>query len=210
MRLVAVKSFLERIARRTFNYLIQYQNRYKSVAPYLGKSVLDIGCGSGALIPFLEKGSSYIGIDIREDRINRLKSRYPNHTFYRMDFDREPLPEAVTGSQFSSILLLSLIEHLQNPDFVLSQCHNLMNDTTRLIIITPTPVGDLVHRAFEKVWGDPIKDPYYCPHLRTYSRDAIYAMCKAHRLVCKYYRQFPWHRQFHLAIYARDSALVKE
>ena len=168
------------------------------MAPYLGKNVLDMGCGTGDLIPFLEEGSSYIGIDVLEDRINRLKTQYPNYTCYTMDFDREPLPEAVTGSQFTSIVLLSVIEHLQNPDFVLEQCQNLMNDTTNLIIITPTPVGDLVARAFEKIWRNP-PDPY--PHFRVYTRDALDSLCKAHGLECQYYRQFPWHRQAHLAIY---------
>ena len=196
--MVPANSFLERIVRRTFNRLVQYQGRYESTAPYLGRNVLDVGCGGGALIPFLEEDSCYIGIDILEDRIDRLRTQYPSHAFYRMDFDREPLPEAVTGSQFSSIVLLSVIEHLVKPDFILSQCRNLMNDTAHLIIITPTPVGDVVSRAFERIWLHPADPP---PPLGAYGRDARDSLCKAQGLVCKYYRRLCWHRQIHLAIY---------
>lgn len=195
---MAVKKSLELVARRIFSCLIQYQNRYMAVSPYLGESVLDIGCGYGDLIPFVEEAASYIGIDVRDESITHCKSRYPDYIFYCLNFEREPLPEPVTGTHFSSIVLLSVIEHLQDPDFVLEQCRNLMNSKTNLIIIVPTVIGDFVARAFEKIWFNP-SDPY--PHLRAYTRDTLDSTCEAHGLTVKHYERIGWHRQIHLAIY---------
>ncbi len=203
---MGIKS-IPNIARRIFTYLIQLQSRYSSVAPYLGKSVLDIGCGSGDLIPFLEEGASYIGVDARDDRITRCKPLYPNYIFYCLNFEKDLLPKLITTTHFSSITLLSVIEYFHNPDFVLERLRSLMDDDTRLIIITPTPVGDLVARAFERIWrrhADPI------PHLRAYGVDALDSICKSHGLIVKYRSGIGWHRQFHLAIYARASDPAKK
>jgi len=198
VRLVVVKKPLELIARRVFSHLVQFQNRYMAVSPYLGESVLDIGCGYGDLIPFLEEAASYIGIDVRCDRITHCKSQYPDYTFYCLNFEKDPLPGPVTSTHFSSIVLLSVIEHLRNHDFVLKQCRNLMNSTTNLIIITPTVIGDFVARAFEKMWFNP-SDPY--PHLQKYTKDTLDSICEAHGLTARHYKRIGWHRQIHLAIY---------
>lgn len=53
------------------------------------KSVLDIGCGTGDLIPLLEERCSnfkYRGIDINADFITEAKKRYPSHNFSSGEF----------------------------------------------------------------------------------------------------------------------------
>lgn len=47
---------LQRNARRAFSFLTQAHRKYRLVAPYLGESVLDLGCGWGALFPLYKQG----------------------------------------------------------------------------------------------------------------------------------------------------------
>jgi SAM-dependent methyltransferase len=61
-------------------------------------SVLDLGCGPGLLVPYLEErfGSGvadYLGIDISGDLIRHATGLFPARAFMVRDILREPLPE---------------------------------------------------------------------------------------------------------------------
>lgn len=188
----------KRAARQWFNFLTQAHDKYRLIASYLGESVFDLGCGSGTLIPFLRAKARYIGVDADAEAISRLRSQHPHHLFYCRDLDKDALPNF--GAPFSSIVLIAVIEHLKNPDFVLHQCQGLMNDNTVLIITTPSRVGDFASRVFEGIFGNR-KDPH--PHVAIYNRERLDRLCQAQGLVPKHYQRLCWHRQVHLAIYAR-------
>jgi 2-polyprenyl-3-methyl-5-hydroxy-6-metoxy-1,4-benzoquinol methylase len=180
--------------------LTQYHKKYQVMAPYLGVSVLDIGCGNGPLIPFLPEGASYVGVDVSLESINSLKAQHPEYAFHCLDLEKQSLP--VNGS-FSTIVFSAVIEHLENPAFFLHQCQLLMNDDTRLIITTPTSLGDLVSRTLERVlfrdaW---MKDAH--PHVRHYSRKELLSLAETHGMVCTHYCSLGWHRQNQLAIYGK-------
>lgn len=195
--------FYKRRVRKVFNFLAQAQDKYAVVAPYLGKCVLDLGCGSDALIHFLRPEARYVGIDVRPEAIDYLKSQYPQHLFYCLDLDKDALPDLDTYMPFSSIVLLSTIEHLHNPDFILHQCLGLMNDATLLVITTPTKIGNSVSTAVETMLGKPKASVAY-PHVREYSRDDLVSLCKAHGFVLKHYRRLHWHRQKQLFIFQKQ------
>ena len=57
----------------------RFEVLFRDINPY-GKKILDIGCGLGDLISFLDKKTDknfdYIGIDIAEKLINEAKKSY--------------------------------------------------------------------------------------------------------------------------------------
>jgi SAM-dependent methyltransferase len=60
-------------------------------------SLVDVGCGPGMAIPFLEErfGSSmqqYCGIDISDQLIGAALQRWPKYTFQVQDLIKDPLP----------------------------------------------------------------------------------------------------------------------
>lgn len=72
------------------------------------RSVLDIGCGDGAITGFLklDNNISYIGIDVVEDLIERNKAKYPCHNFFKLNAVIDPLPEV------DLILCKDVLQHL--------------------------------------------------------------------------------------------------
>lgn len=190
------------VSRRMIDRLTQYEEKFRAIAPYLGMSVLDIGCGNGMLIQFLPNGASYVGIDISPDSVSYLRSRYPEYAFHCLDLDKDSLVGSVGNRLFSTIVSSAVIEHLNNPDFFLHQCQLLMDSDTQLIITTPTGLGDLVSRAFEKLLMKPgSKDSH--PHVRHYSRKELASLGNALGLACTHYQRLGWHRQNQLAIYSK-------
>lgn len=56
-----------------------------------GKSILDIGCGLGDIIPYLEQKSpnfKYTGIDLLPEFIERAQEKYPQHSFIAGDYKK--------------------------------------------------------------------------------------------------------------------------
>jgi 2-polyprenyl-3-methyl-5-hydroxy-6-metoxy-1,4-benzoquinol methylase len=75
-----------------------------------GTKVLDIGCGTGFWIEYLvEKGADFVyGIDITKKSINKLKERYPNLEFKKVDFGKEGID---LGRKFDLAIAIDVIYH---------------------------------------------------------------------------------------------------
>ncbi|GAH21686.1 unnamed protein product [marine sediment metagenome] len=70
----------------------------------VGKSVLDIGCGTGDLYPYL-KGVKYLGVDQSEDMLKRAKARNPSAKFVSQNLYDMHLPK------FDTVVALDLLHH---------------------------------------------------------------------------------------------------
>jgi 2-polyprenyl-6-hydroxyphenyl methylase / 3-demethylubiquinone-9 3-methyltransferase len=91
-----------------------------------GLNILDIGCGGGLISePMSRLGGNVTGIDASEKNIkvanihskkNKLKINYLNKS-----------PEQLkSGEEFDVILNLEIVEHVENVNFYIKSCHNLL------------------------------------------------------------------------------------
>lgn len=71
------------------------------------KSVLDIGCGTGALVEYINP-SSYLGIDINEDFIKLAKKKYPEFNFKVVNIVDDRFP----AGRFEYIFIMNVLHHL--------------------------------------------------------------------------------------------------
>lgn len=80
--------------------------RYRQIVADLdldGKSILDIGCGMGDILPYIYSKApnfEYLGVDRNEDFINIAKKRYEGHNFRVFDPFKENL-----GQTFDVVIL---------------------------------------------------------------------------------------------------------
>jgi len=59
-------------------------------------TILDFGCGCGHLLEYIQQKKiniEYSGLDISEKYVNYCKSKYPYHTFYKIDVLKEQIDE---------------------------------------------------------------------------------------------------------------------
>lgn len=103
---------------------------------FIGKQVLEIGCGNGG---FAQKVSSHFhleriyGIDISADAINAACGR--GIIASRVNLDLEDLPfEEVS---FDTVICGDVIEHLISPDHLLEEIHRVLKAQGHLLITTP-------------------------------------------------------------------------
>jgi len=162
------------------------RQRNAVVAPYIRGDVLDIGCGYGSAIPFVAPHGRYVGVELHVDLVTWLRQTFPEHEFHQRDIEREPL--ALGEARFDTVLIVAVIEHLVRPAWVLTQVHGHLRPGGRLIVTTPTPLGEAIHR-----WGthiglfceDAVED-----HKRFYDRQAMEVLLSTCGFHIADYRRF--------------------
>ena len=100
--------------------------------------VLELGCGYGAtylvaLQPFLRRA---IGVDFHiEPKLHRL----PGYIFYEGPIE-EMLPR-LEGEQLDVVMLISVLEHLREPQAILESVWSMLKPSGLLLINVPTWFG---------------------------------------------------------------------
>ncbi len=98
-------------------------------------SVLDLGCGDGRLLDFIPTvGVEYLGLDASSGRIAEAEGRWAGELFRVADL-YDPLPARPAG--WSLICLFEVLEHLANPQAVLSAARRALFPGGRLIGSVP-------------------------------------------------------------------------
>lgn len=136
----------QRVEGRLGDLLSRWRSR--KALPWVGKRVLDLGCGKGTILRYLEPGVRYTGVDRDAQNILMLRELYPQHEFYVADLDGG-LPPLRPG--YDTVLLLAVIEHLRDPQTLLLRCNGLLRAGARVVITVPTRWGEMVHRLMGKL-----------------------------------------------------------
>ena len=157
------------------------------------KSVLDVGCGNGALLGELEKRSllQLVGIDLSEFVIKENGARFPRFRFYAMDVSKRALEE-----EFDLVICSEVLEHIDN---IAAALVNLRQMCRRYLIIT-VPTG----RVF------PIDQKM--GHVRHFSADDIRDYLKMNGLRVLLLKKwgFPFHTLYKHLINLRPNACLDQ
>lgn len=118
----------------TNGYLKMYADKFinSNIQDNTVVSLLDIGCGSGNMIPFLNKNINYTGIDYEQDYINYAVKKYPNCKF---------LCNSVTDNikldeKFDFVVAEAILTNLDDSkaECLLNIIKNYAKDNCRIII----------------------------------------------------------------------------
>ncbi len=96
--------------------------------------ILDIGCGTGGMLPLLSAYGRVTGIDPAEDAIRYSKQRYESMAeLQQVDFPRE-LP---AGRDFDLVTLFDVLEHLDDDARALVVASSLLRPGGQILITVP-------------------------------------------------------------------------
>jgi len=103
------------------------------------KSILDLGCGNGALVNLLiDKNFNAYGTDASLTGIEIASRIYPNR-FAVQDLSSDDLPSSLKQINFDTIISTEVIEHLYDPRKFIGFCKNVLqrNGGGEIILSTP-------------------------------------------------------------------------
>lgn len=135
-----------------------------TIAPFVGKRVLEIGAGIGNMTRLLAPGRDlYCASDIDGEHLSRLKARLchrPNVRVTRIDLTRgedfEPLRETV-----DTVVCLNVVEHVEDDLSALRNLHRVLAPGGRAVVLVPQGQG--IYGELDRVLG----------HWRRYSEQEL-------------------------------------
>jgi 2-polyprenyl-3-methyl-5-hydroxy-6-metoxy-1,4-benzoquinol methylase len=127
-------------------------------APY--DRVLDFGCGSGVMLPFLSKvGQSVVAADVDLVALEHMMSHVPLSPNVRiLDLSAEPISQQASSS-FDLIVALDVLEHVRDLGETADQLLRLLKPGRQLIVSGPTE--SLLYRFGRKLAGPEYSGDYH-------------------------------------------------
>jgi len=123
--------------------------RLSRVRNFLGKHVLDVGCGHGNLLEYLPPGVERIVLlDRSPDRLPEVKGRL-SKTNVKADFLIENIDQPslhLNLEPFDTVVMSAALEHLKFPETALRHLYTLLRPNGRLVLTIPVPLGGKLHR----------------------------------------------------------------
>jgi len=161
------------------------RQRRRVVSPYIHGDVLDLGCGITDIWALLRPDQHYVGVEGHPGMLCWLRENRPGYEFHRRDLDKD---ELALERQFDTILLLAVIEHLKKPDRILAQIPRYLKLDGKLLITTPSPLGDVIHKIGARIglfYMEAVRE-----HETIFTYDALRARLERTGLKVIYYQSF--------------------
>ncbi len=146
-------------------YRVRREIVHKIIKEYVGKnkdlSILDVGCGTGALIKELERYGAVYGIDFSEEAVSYCRSRGIKNV-EKSIVEKIPYPE----DYFDVVLAMDVLEHIPDDRVGLREIYRVLKPGGLLVIFVP---------AFMFLWGT---TDVISQHYRRYSQSEIVGKTK--------------------------------
>ena len=122
-----------------------------------GGLVVDLGCGFGALAePVADAGLGYVGVDVQADGLEDLERRgfrTAQHDLTDLDGLEKLLLDVAEDARVAAVLMLDTLEHLPQPDTVLSRLHDLAGRLGSPVLLVSVPNVTHIDVAAKLVMG---------------------------------------------------------
>jgi len=133
-------------------------NYIQGSAPY--ERILDFGCGSGVMLPFLAQHSNHVtALDVDLIPLNRVKQHIPlpeNVTV--LDANQTPISQ-LSAKSFDLINALDVLEHVADLPSTLSELLSLLKLGGQLIVSGPTE--NILYQIGRKLAGPEYSGEYH-------------------------------------------------
>lgn len=156
------EEFWERHAPKDFmrlDYQLTHPARKKvyEVASKWGTSVLDVGCGTGIDYPgFIERGMTYVGVDITPKFVNRFKELHPEANVHlgsslNLRFRDDFVHVVYSGG---------MIQHM-HPDEYPKAIRSMWRICEKGLILTTSKTFNPKRNTIQKIRGGQVYDNHY-------------------------------------------------
>jgi len=136
---------------------------FDQMRPFLGKRILEIGCGLGNLAHYLIRGEVVVGIDISAESIDQVRARYAAHPQVQAlvyDIADETCLE-LGRFRFDTAISINVLEHIEDDQRALSHMWYLLQPGGVLLLVVP---------AFDWLYGSMDRS---IGHFRRYNKQGL-------------------------------------
>lgn len=129
---------------------------------YRGAKVLDVGSGTGVLIPFIiskiESSGKLVCLDISEKMLSIAAVKFPRNSYPNIDFTCMDILNYETDERFNFIICYSSFPHFINKERSIKRMSSLLLKWGKLIIAHSQSRKEI--NSFHKKRGEPVSKDY--------------------------------------------------
>jgi ubiquinone/menaquinone biosynthesis C-methylase UbiE len=135
---------------------------FERIKPWLGKRILEVGCGTGNLTRLLLRAGEVIASDINPTYLQIVEKKFHGNSNLKelLHWDAEKDTEK-EGFPVDTILCSNVLEHIKNDELVLKKFYRLLPQKGKLILLVPAL--KILYNSFDKGLG----------HFRRYDRKEL-------------------------------------
>jgi 2-polyprenyl-3-methyl-5-hydroxy-6-metoxy-1,4-benzoquinol methylase len=152
---------------------------YKSIQRFIGKRVLDIGSGEGIFLEYLQKNHNgqlvLSALELSSVAAEKGQKRNPAVNYKIGSADDK---YAFKDSEFDTIFMTDVIEHLVDVDEAISECGRVLEQGGKIILITPNfnlPKKIFIATFFWEKFFHPTN-----PHIRFFTQKSLDSIFEKH------------------------------
>jgi len=121
---------------------------FDSFRPYIGKNVLEIGCGIGNITRYLVTAcETLIGIDTSETFLKHLKIDHPDLELYNFDVSDAGITK-LSDKNIDTVVCINVLEHIKDDVATLQNMFNLLKPEGHLLLFVPAL--DFLYNVIDK------------------------------------------------------------
>lgn len=112
---------------------------FEKIRPWLGKSILEAGCGIGNLTGLLLSHGRVIVADMNEGYLRIVENKFRGHPNLKkvLLWDIQQKPPENPGLLIDTIVCSNVLEHTEDDDAVLKNFYRLLPGGGRIIVLVP-------------------------------------------------------------------------
>jgi 2-polyprenyl-3-methyl-5-hydroxy-6-metoxy-1,4-benzoquinol methylase len=136
---------------------------FEKIKPYLGRDILEVGCGIGNLTDLLLSQGKVIATDVNEDYLRTVKNQYPGHPNLKgvLIWDIQQALSKNFSTPIDTIVCSNVLEHIEDDNAVLKNFYHLLPVGGKLIILVPAL--KVLYNVLDRQLG----------HFRRYNREEL-------------------------------------
>jgi|TARA_Y100000310_G_scaffold65022_1_gene60556 2-polyprenyl-3-methyl-5-hydroxy-6-metoxy-1,4-benzoquinol methylase len=124
---------------KSYPFIIRLQKTLNLLNDISNKKICDLGCGTGALIPFiLKKRGNYTGVDFSEKMLDFIKARYPKEiSENKIELILSDIDNFDELKSFDIFIGLGFIEYFEDPEKIIRKLYKILPSGGHLILSFP-------------------------------------------------------------------------
>lgn len=130
------------LQQKNFEQLADAKRYYRwmtdTFAPWIGKRILEVGCGQGNITVNLLDKEFVLGIDFHEEYLQNIRqrfSKYPNFKAENKDITKDTAE--LQAHAFDTIVCVNVLEHIEDDVEGAQQMYDILEPGGHAIILVP-------------------------------------------------------------------------
>lgn len=147
--------------------------QYDQFRPYIGETVLEIGCGLGNLTQYLKEDAKFLlSLDTRPEAVAFIQERCPQSVNFKvecLDVFEQGLKE-YSRRPFDTIVFSNVLEHIADDVKAMTTCHEILSPVEGKLLLL-VPAHQFLYGTLDEESG----------HFRRYSKKEIVRLARISR-----------------------------